>query len=381
MDYIRGGNYGIVFIEGEIWKERRKFAMQVFRNFGMGRGLMEEKVESEIELNPIPIIERTIANAINQMLFGFAFHSESQNEEYRILKTSLTTFLSLGASPSVVFGLNFPKIVPKLPYFKQQMNAFRGSYWEMRNYFEKIITEHKNEFKNRKEDSEAEDYVEAYLQEASKTSSSNFTDLINILIDLWGAGQETTANTCIFSLLYVLNNPKVQEKIHAELDSVIGSDRMVTLADKNSLIYVNAFINEVQRSVNLLPQNLFHKTTKDTKIGEFFIPKNTTIIPQISMVLLDENIFPEPEKFKPERFIEKNGNLKKFDELIPFSLGKRQCLGEALARMQIYLFVTNFYNQFKISSVDPKCPPSLKKNPGIAIQPTQFTCNIKKRFA
>uniref|UniRef100_A0AC35FG02 Cytochrome P450 n=1 Tax=Panagrolaimus sp. PS1159 TaxID=55785 RepID=A0AC35FG02_9BILA len=339
--------------------------------------------ESEIELNPIPIIERTIANAINQMLFGFAFHTESQNEEYRILKTALSTSISLGGSLSVVFGLNFPKIVPKLPYFKQQMDAFRESYWEMRNYFEKIITEHKNELKNRKEDFEAEDYVEAYLQEASKTSSSNFTDdyLINILIDLWGAGQETTANTCIFSLLYVLNNPKVQEKIHTELDSVIGSDRMVTLADKNSLIYVNAFINEIQRSVNLLPQNLFHKTTRDTKIGEFFIPKNTTVIPQISMVLLDENIFPEPEKFKPERFIENNGNLKKFDELIPFSIGKRQCLGESLARMQIYLFVTNFYNQFKISSIDPKYPPSLKKNPGFAIQPTQFTCNIKKRFA
>uniref|UniRef100_A0AC34GJ44 Cytochrome P450 n=1 Tax=Panagrolaimus sp. ES5 TaxID=591445 RepID=A0AC34GJ44_9BILA len=44
MDYIRGGNYGIVFIEGETWKEHRKFAMQIFRNFGMGRNLMEEKV-------------------------------------------------------------------------------------------------------------------------------------------------------------------------------------------------------------------------------------------------------------------------------------------------------------------------------------------------
>uniref|UniRef100_A0AC34GE25 Cytochrome P450 n=1 Tax=Panagrolaimus sp. ES5 TaxID=591445 RepID=A0AC34GE25_9BILA len=124
-----------------------------------------------------------------------------------------------------------------------------------------------------------------------------------MLFDMWIAGQETNANILVFSVLYLLHNPHVQEKLHVELDTVIGSDRRINFADKNSLIYVNAFINEVQRSVNLLPLNLLHKTLKDVKIGDYYINKNTVVVPQISVVMYDDKIFPEPQKFKPERFI------------------------------------------------------------------------------
>ena len=104
------------------------------------------------------------------------------------------------------------------------------------------------------------------------------------------SGQETTANTLIFSVLYLLHYPEVKKNIHKELDTIIGSDRRITVSDRNSLTYVNAFINEVQRSVNLLPQNLLHKTTKDVKVGEYWIKEGTTITPQISTVLFDEKV-------------------------------------------------------------------------------------------
>lgn len=59
-------------------------------------------------------------------------------------------------------------------------------------------------------------------------------------------------------------------------------------------------------------------------------------------------VFPEPHLFKPERFLTADGELKKIDEFVPFGLGKRQCLGESLARMELFLFTANIFNQFRV---------------------------------
>lgn len=120
---------------------------------------------------------------------------------------------------------------------------------------------------------------------------------------------------------------------------------------------------------NLLPQNVPHETTRDVVIDGYTIPKGTTIIPQISCVLYDEKvsrhcgymsklwfqIFPDPKRFDPSRFLDADGHLKRVDELIPFSIGKRQCLGEGLARMELFLILANIFNQFRVSRNDLSC--------------------------
>ena len=100
---------------------------------------------------------------------------------------------------------------------------------------------------------------------------------------------------------------------------------------------------EIQRVANLLPLNVLHRLTKDVVIDGFHLPKGTAIVPQISALLIDDEvfinskkfgfilitfsensqIFEKPDEFRPERFIDENGKLKKIDALIPFSIGKR----------------------------------------------------------
>uniref|UniRef100_A0A914XWA6 Cytochrome P450 n=1 Tax=Panagrolaimus superbus TaxID=310955 RepID=A0A914XWA6_9BILA len=398
LELQRGGNYGVIFVDGERWREHRRFALQVFRNFGMGRGLMEEKIQlelsnmfddineafgndKEITLEPGPLLEITVANIINQLLFGFGYHDKKEKEEFSKMKDIISKHMRLATWPSVNFIFSFYPL-RHLPYLKQTINEFWDTELIIEDYCRKQIEAHKKMMKSSMEEkAEPQDYVEAYLREAAN-GKNDFSEkqLMYMLFDMWIAGQETTANTLVFSVLYLLHNPCVQDKLQTELDTVIGFDRRINLADKNSLVYVNAFINEVQRSVNLLPLNLLHKTLKDVEIGDYFIKKNTVVVPQISVVMYDEKIFPEPNKFNPERFIDANGELKKVEELIPFSIGKRQCLGESLARMELFLIVSNFYNLFKVSPIDPSNLPSLQKTPGVTIQPQQFSCNLIKRF-
>ncbi|UMM32552.1 hypothetical protein L5515_006298 [Caenorhabditis briggsae] len=107
-------------------------------------------------------------------------------------------------------------------------------------------------------------------------------------IDLWFGGLATTTNTTTWAISFVLHNLEVQDKIHQELDRIIGSDRLITTADKNDLPYLNAYINESQRFTNLVPLNVPHPTSRDTVINCYSIPKGTGVVAQISTVMNDE---------------------------------------------------------------------------------------------
>jgi cytochrome P450 family 33 len=69
--------------------------------------------------------------------------------------------------------------------------------------------------------------------------------------------------------------------------------------------------------------NLIHKTMRDVEVNGYRLKEGTAIVPQISTVLFDEKIFPNPEQFRPERFLDENGHLKRCDQLAPFGMGKR----------------------------------------------------------
>ncbi|VDN24310.1 unnamed protein product [Cylicostephanus goldi] len=256
-----------------------------------------------------------------------------------------------GAHPAVSMFFLYPWLAA-FPYFStvaKMMLSYRDAFF---SFFDRQIAEHKKVINY--DTDETNDYVEAFLKEQRRREaegdkeSFSQVQLTNVCLDMWFAGMETTSNTLSWGVVYLLNHPEVQDKMHEELDRVIGSSRAITMADKNNLPYVNAVMNEVQRIANLLPMNLPHETVRDVCIGKWNIPAKTGVIAQISSVLYDEEVFPDPLSFNPSRFIDSNGKLKKVDELIPFSIGKRQCLGEGLAKMELFLFMANLLNRFKV---------------------------------
>uniref|UniRef100_A0A914Q6C9 Cytochrome P450 n=1 Tax=Panagrolaimus davidi TaxID=227884 RepID=A0A914Q6C9_9BILA len=172
--------------------------------------------------------------------------------------------------------------------------------------------------------------------------------LFGNVFDLWLAGQESTAYTLAWIVLYLMKDQKAQKKLHTELSNIVGSNRYITLEDKNNLPYLNAVIAESQRLGNLLVTNIPRRLTEDIDYHGFTLKKDTIVCPEISQVLYDEKIFPEPHKFLPERFLDSNGKFQTKPELIPFSIGKRACLGESMARAELFLFTANLFNQFEV---------------------------------
>ncbi|CAI4223281.1 unnamed protein product [Auanema sp. JU1783] len=408
-DLFRDGQYGVMDVSGDVWRNHRRFAITQLRHLGLGKSVMEEKILLEVQemIKSIdqngPIVPNTqkvfdvaVGSIINQLLFSERF-DDSRVEEMLTLRGLIQDQMRWFGDPTFYLITTFPKL-RFLPYFK----SVYAEVFKLRDTvfgkLQKQIDEHTKVIKTRSGYEEAVDYVEAYLREQQKREESGDVDtfsdkqLLNMCWDLWVAGLETVANTLAWLSIYLINHPHVQKKLYAELDRVIASDRLIAMSDKNLLPYTNAVINEAQRLANLLPINLIHTVNKDYKIGDHVIPSGTGVIAQISTVLYDEKlreawnysvhhfvfqVFPNHMEFIPERFLDEDGNIKKVDELIPFSVGKRQCLGEGLAKMELFLFVANLFNHFSIEKND-ECP-SMEKTFSMTVAAKKFSCKLVRR--
>ncbi|XP_029416180.1 cytochrome P450 2D28-like, partial [Nannospalax galili] len=110
------------------------------------------------------------------------------------------------------------------------------------------------------------------------------------------------------------------------------------MADQARMPFTNAVINEVLRFSDIGQVLLPRITSRDIEIQGFLIPKGTTLITNLSSVLKDETIWEKPLQFHPEHFLDSQGRFVKPKAFIPFSAGRRSCLGEPLARMELFLF-------------------------------------------
>ncbi|XP_076736163.1 cytochrome P450 2J2 isoform X2 [Maylandia zebra] len=197
------------------------------------------------------------------------------------------------------------------------------------------------------------DYIDAFLTEMGEEGSDSVFDhssLSACTMDLFIAGSETTTTTLHWGLLYMIFYPDIQERVQAEIDAVIGSSRQPSMADRENMPYTDAVIHEIQRVGNIIPLNLAHSAIKDTTIDKYTIPKGTIILASLDSVLHDESMWETPHSFNPEHFLDQDGKFRKREAFLPFSAGKRVCIGEQLARMELFLFFASLLQRFSFSA-------------------------------
>jgi cytochrome P450 family 2 subfamily U polypeptide 1 len=197
-----------------------------------------------------------------------------------------------------------------------------------------------------------ESYIDAFLEEKQKENSVleglNDENLIADLRIMFLAGTETTTATLRWGFLYLMAHLDIQRKLQKEIDDVIGRERMPSMEDKLRMPYMEAFIMEVSRKETLIPMGAPHRIIKDVEVNGVFFPKNITTLRNVWAVHHDPKLYPDPFSFRPERFINESGKAVKPDCLIPFGIGKRYCLGEPLARMELFLYLTSILQKFTI---------------------------------
>ncbi|VDL75020.1 unnamed protein product [Nippostrongylus brasiliensis] len=134
-----------------------------------------------------------------------------------------------------------------------------------------------------------------------------------------------------------------------------------------------AAINELQRRANIVQQNATHRTVKETSVGGFKIPADTLVLGDIHHVLGYSPIYKDAHEFRPERFLMDDGitaNTEAVEQLCPFSIGKRQCAGEALARVELFIGVVTLLQHYKIEPAKAH-PIDLEPIPAVALFPKE----------
>ncbi|KAK3084638.1 hypothetical protein FSP39_016665 [Pinctada imbricata] len=205
--------------------------------------------------------------------------------------------------------------------------------------------------------------------------------LLRSVNDLFAAGTDTTVNSLSWFTLVLLYKPEIQQRMRKEIEEVVGDSRLPSLADREKLPYCDAVIHETLRFGNIAPFALPHGLTEDMQFNGYFIPKDAVIIPNLDSVLMDPDLFKDPFEFNPLRFLTDDGCLVGTENVQTFGIGRRICLGEALARMELFLFATSLIQRFELVRSDGhKLPELTESKLGTTRSPLPFMVKAVERL-
>ncbi|XP_042902279.1 cytochrome P450 2A9 [Parasteatoda tepidariorum] len=365
LNYFLDG--GVVYLQGEAWKAVRKFLLFQFRERGMTAikeslsGPIYDTVRETIadlrkaKGQPVDIAEILLVKCgkvMRQTLFGNDGMSDKEMIEFS--RAYFKNLMSMTSINLMLVG-NFAKYF--LFPFAMNVPESKKGHREMKKIMIEVVKRRRATF----DENHIRDGLDAFFKEKKEREARKdpvakyFTDevLMISLLQIVGDGVLFLAMFISDFLTAALKHPEEQEKIYKELVEVVGLDRNPEIDDKSKLIYTNAFLNEVMRTTETFTMFPSMECAKETTISGYRIPKGAITVYNFYAAHMNADDYDEPEKFKPSRFIAKEGQ-KKPDLLPLFGIGKRACMGEGYSMIQTFLFLTTILKNFRLTKAPTK---------------------------
>ncbi|KFM79656.1 Cytochrome P450 2J2, partial [Stegodyphus mimosarum] len=370
---------------GVEWAEQRRASIKAMKNIGLGKTRWEELVQEEINelvnliqqengraLDVSEIFSSTFANNIMTLLFGnrlpLGHPATIAVSEY--VDSVIRSF------PSVSAAAVFPwlvKLFGKIGTYNDSIPLKKLS--EFNQLITKMIM-------NRNEKESDDNFVDTYCNEmklnikSKMTTSFTETYLRGNTQTLLIGGSDTTRSSLTYLLMAVAQFPEIQNKVHEELNHVLGRDGCIKWAERSKVPYTYAVIMESMRWYTLVPVNTLRISVEDIKVQGYDIPKGTYILVNTWLLHNDPKYWPEPEKFIPERYLLNDGKQVNYkpESYSPFSYGKRSCPGEMVALVSLLHYFITIMQKFKVLPEGEKVEYGTIL--GLTCQPT----DVKLRF-
>jgi len=223
------------------------------------------------------------------------------------------------------------------------------------------------------------------LLEGRKVSPEEEEEIKWAASSLYSGGADTPVSAMTSFLLAMTMYPEIQKKCQAELDSVVGNDRLPTFSDRDSLPYLATMLKEVIRWGPTTPLGAPHCVEQDDVHNGYFIPKGSIIMPNIWHFLHDPEVYKNPMTFNPDRLIAQPGKPAEPDPFdVAFGYGRRACPGAQLAQSILFIFASTVLSVFDIEKVTINGVVQEPKNEfssGVLVRPKPFQSALKPRSA
>ncbi|ODM98759.1 Methyl farnesoate epoxidase [Orchesella cincta] len=385
---------GILFLEGEAYKDQRRFLLRHLKDLGFGKqNSMESMISVELHELTSRLRQRmadgrqavvcmhnyfnlSVLNVLWSMIAGTRYSHD--DEKLLALLEHVDMLMKCGSVGNL--SSMFPilrKLAPKLTGEEKQLEAYKL----LQNFLRELIQE-----KKEIEDGNPEKcFLDIYLKEIDKfqgDSTSLYTEdqLVMLCFDMLLAGSETTSNSLCFAILYMMLYPQVQDEVHKELVGVVGTANTISLDYRHKLPYTQAVLMEVLRLSNVSPAAIPHTIMeRDAIYKDYKIPKDTIVMINLYSVHMNKEHWIDPEAFRPERFLHNGRRLIKDEHVIPFGVGKRSCLGESLAQSSLFLYFTTLVMNFKFETVPGHLSPSEEPVLGFTLSPMPYNTVVTCR--
>nr|BAC10997.1 flavonoid 3',5'-hydroxylase [Nierembergia sp. NB17] len=213
----------------------------------------------------------------------------------------------------------------------------------------KMFDEHKTTSHEREGKSDFLDMVMAN-RDNSEGERLSTTNIKALLLNLFTAGTDTSSSVIEWALTEMLKNPSILKKAQVEMDQVIGKNRRLLESDISNLPYLRAICKETFRKHPSTPLNLPRISSESCEVDGYYIPKNTRLSVNIWAIGRDPDVWENPLKFNPERFL--SGKYAKIDprgndfELIPFGAGRRICAGTRMGIVMVEYILGTLVHSF-----------------------------------
>lgn len=294
--------------------------------------------------NPKPDVVKTVSMVLSSVVYGEKY--ESLDAENLAVRRHYHTFILSCLNPAHPINL--------FPWLWHIPSPWKTKVLKMMEYRDKVFEDSlKTHCEQYEEIRDIMDLVAYFKQEDDKGDVT----LKDLFISIWVfymAGSDLYVDALNWMMIHLCANQDIQRKLQAELDRVLPEKREPTMADKDDLNYTRAVVFETLRMASPAALGVPHLTASDVTVEGYNIPKGTTIMFDIWGVHHNQKYWEDPFKFKPERFLDENGivldhqHIRKLP-LLPFSRGKRPCLGRFIAPDLFMLFAAKTFRNFSMT--------------------------------
>ncbi|XP_042882706.1 cytochrome P450 2C42-like isoform X2 [Penaeus japonicus] len=375
---------GILGSSGELWHGQRRFVLRHLRDLGFGKTSLEPLMVLEVKelmdhialQRDTPIVmqrffNRSIINVIWAMVMGKRYSYDDAK-----LATLLKTFIIL-SDINFLSPLHFLPgalhLASYLPGLKHDVKPLKN----ITSFIKSELAEFKRDENAKNSDCLTALYLREIEEHKGEDSFFHMDQLLSVIFEMFLAGSETTSSTLTMAVYLLAKHPEIQKRVHEELDRVVGRDQLPSFSQMDQLPYTLATIHEVQRTFKLIPFSLPHSVTEDITVNGYNIPRGTILIANMEDCLKDPALWRNPDAFDPRNFLDDEGKYKRNEAFMPFGSGKRQCVGEPLARLELFLFFACVMQRFHFYDVVEE--PVNNHNP-LFNAPPKYTVKARARF-